>query len=418
MNYLTRLLLITAITFATTLKATAQIDSLIYNADSPTIATDERYELRINVDGMAFFRDNEYNTKDAVKGYTLPGVWLQPSVSYQPLRNLKLELGAYMIHFWGANRYPNANYTNLERAEAQNTTKAFHCVPVFRANMQLTPNVNVVLGSLYGKTAHGLAEPLYNDEMNISSDPETGVQVLWHNSWLHFDTWVNWQDFIFKNDDNQERFVYGLSARFNPSRKTARCQWYLPVQLLMQHIGGEVNTEAPDRMIKTWLNAAAGVGLNVPLRTKLPVTLGGEVLGAYFSQQSGTVLPYNSGQGLLGRVQARVWHFGLSAGYWWAHKYIPVYGSPLFSAMSTSAEGVTLHNPRMLMLRTEYAQQLGRGFAWGVRLDYNVHNASSITRKTENMIETGRRTTDFAAGIYLRLSPSFLIKKFKTEQSH
>lgn len=84
MNYLTRLLLITAITFATTLKATAQIDSLIYNTDNPTIAADERYELRINVDGMAFFRDNEYNTKDAVKGYTLPGVWLQPSVSYQP----------------------------------------------------------------------------------------------------------------------------------------------------------------------------------------------------------------------------------------------------------------------------------------------------------------------------------------------
>ena len=38
MNYLTRLLLITAITFAPTLKATAQIDSLIYDTDSPTIA--------------------------------------------------------------------------------------------------------------------------------------------------------------------------------------------------------------------------------------------------------------------------------------------------------------------------------------------------------------------------------------------
>ena len=42
MNYLTRLLLITAITFATTLKATAQIDSLIYNTDNPTIVADER----------------------------------------------------------------------------------------------------------------------------------------------------------------------------------------------------------------------------------------------------------------------------------------------------------------------------------------------------------------------------------------
>lgn len=106
MNYLTRLLLITAITFATTLKATAQIDSLIYNTDNPTIVADERYELRLNVDGMAFFRDNEYNTKDAVKGYTLPGVWLQPSVSYQPLRNLKLELGAVHDTLLGSQPLP------------------------------------------------------------------------------------------------------------------------------------------------------------------------------------------------------------------------------------------------------------------------------------------------------------------------
>lgn len=118
-----------------------------------------------------------------------------------------------------------------------------------------------MLGTLYGKSAHGLVEPLYNDEMNISGDPETGVQVLYNPHWMDLDAWVNWQDFIFRDDKRQERFCFGLSTRFKPSRRKARFQWHIPLQLLMQHTGGEVNTEAQDRSIKTWLNAAAGVGL-------------------------------------------------------------------------------------------------------------------------------------------------------------
>ena len=411
-------LLLCFVQFSVQSACAQQVDSLVFATDSARVVSERKRELRFTVDALAFFRDNEYNSKDVMKGYTLPGMWLKPTLSYQPLNNLSIEAGAYMLHYWGANKYPNANYTNLAQQDAHNSTSAFHCAPVFRVNLQVNPHVNVVLGSLYGKSAHQLVEPLYNSEMNISADPENGVQLLWNNSWLHFDTWIDWRSFIFKNDDTQERFTYGLSARFMPSRKQANAQWYLPLQLVMQHVGGEINTTATDRQIKTWLNAAAGAGVRVPLSTRLPVTLGGEVVGTYFSQQAGNALPFNKGYGVMAKAQATVWHFGLTAGYWQAHQFIPILGSPLFGAVSHSTQGITFDQPRMVFARFEFAQKLGYGFSWGVQVDFDQHWQKGLVNSQNNTYTHPAATTDFAAGIYLRMTPSFLIKKFKATQVH
>ncbi len=399
-------------------RAYGQLERYVYSADSAQIDPEQKYELRFTIDALTFFRDNEYNSKELVKGYTLPGMWLAPTLSYQPLRNLKVEAGAFMLHYWGANRYPNANYSSLESIEAQRTSKAFHCVPVFRANLQLTPQVNIVLGTLYGKSAHGLSAPLYNDELNLTSDPETGVQVLWHPEWMSLDAWIDWQDFIFRNDQGQERFAFGLSTRFLPSRRKARAQWHLPLQLVMKHTGGEINTGASDRSIKTWLNAATGAGVDVALRTRrVPVTLSADLTAAYFSQQSGSVLPFDKGYGLLAQVGARIWHFGLNAAWWQSHDFIPVYGSTLFSSMSTSAAATTLTDPHAFLFHAEYAQPLARGFSWGVGLDYMLHGEESIINSEDPSWRSGQTKGNFSAGIYLRLSPSFLIKKFRTAQT-
>ena len=217
---------------------------------------------------------------------------------------------------------------------------------------------------------------------------------------------------IFQNDDEQERFTFGLSTRFLPSRSAARVQWYLPLQLLMHHRGGEINPSAPNRGVKTWLNAAAGVGMKAPLRTRVPVTLGGEVTTTYFSQQKGTDLPFDSGYGLMAKAEARIWHFGLTVGYWQAHRFISVYGSPLFGAVSNSKSNTTIDRPHMAFAHLEYAQSLGRGFSWGVQIDADQHWQRGIHNRTENVYTTPSSTTDFAAGIFLRMTPSFLIKKF------
>ena len=102
-----------------TTNTSAQNDSLLYESSS-RIDTTAHGEVRLNIDGMGFFRDNEYKG-NLVKGYTLPGFWLQPTISYQPLKKLKLEAGIYMLHYWGANKYPNMNYKDIATWKGQQT---------------------------------------------------------------------------------------------------------------------------------------------------------------------------------------------------------------------------------------------------------------------------------------------------------
>ncbi len=61
--------------------------------------------LRVEVDALTFFRDNEYSSK-LTKGYSLPGLWLEPKLVYTPLSQIELELGAHALIFNGANKYP------------------------------------------------------------------------------------------------------------------------------------------------------------------------------------------------------------------------------------------------------------------------------------------------------------------------
>lgn len=396
----------------------AQVDSLVFNTEDAHIAPTEKNELRFNLQALAFFKDNEFNSKDVVKGYTLPGMWISPSISYQPLHNLRVEVGAHMLHYWGADRYPTTNIGDLTHNNDDKTTKAFHCVPLFRANLQLSNKVNIVLGSIYGKAFHQLTEPLYNSEKCLTADPETGVQLIWNNHWLHFDTWVDWQKFIYKRDNKQEEFTYGLSARLLANPKTKATQVYFPLQVLMHHIGGEINTEAQERSIKTWLNAATGVGINIPLNTRIPTSINSEVTAHYYSQQKGTALPYKNGTGIFAKVQAKVWNFCATASYWYSNKFISIYGNPLFNAIGNTDEVNLMSKPRMFILQAEYAQQIGHGFSWGVSIAYDIHNQKSIYHTETSTWDKGKATSDLGAGIYLRLNPSFLIKKFKTEQTH
>ena len=81
------------LSFAVT--SSAQRDSILFE-ENHTIDTTAIGELRVNIDNLNFFKNNEYESQ-ITKGYTLPGFWVKPSVSYQPLRNLKVDVGAYMI---------------------------------------------------------------------------------------------------------------------------------------------------------------------------------------------------------------------------------------------------------------------------------------------------------------------------------
>ena len=108
------------------------MSQLIYTEDT-TFSYTEVHELKVRFRNMNFFRNNEYKG-NLVKGYTLPGLWILPSVSYQPLKTLKIEAGAYMLRYWGENQYPNTHYTNLPGYETDDTQSAIHVAHKFLIN--------------------------------------------------------------------------------------------------------------------------------------------------------------------------------------------------------------------------------------------------------------------------------------------
>lgn len=395
------------------------ISSLIYTEDT-TFSGDEVRQLRLRFRNLNFFRNNEYKG-NLVKGYTLPGLWILPSVSYQPLKTLKIEAGAYMLRYWGESRYPNTHYAELPGANADDTQSAFHAVPFFRVHYAPKPGVSLVIGDIYGQNNHGLIEPLYNKEMVMTSDPEAGVQLLWNMRHFNLDIWINWESFIFQGDNHQEEFTFGLSSRVKANdypSGVSGAHFYFPVQLLFKHQGGEINTTATVRGVKTWLNAAAGFGVDIKMPFRYFKRLNLEADAAYYAQQKGEVFPFDNGYGVYGKISAYVGNFRVNAAYWQCHDFVSLMGDPLFGAVSMSERNLVYDNPKTARLGIEYSHQIGNGFALGVHADvYNTFAVDSHgfeTASDGSSVRVNSRVPNsisFLAGIYLRTDFGFLIKR-------
>lgn len=394
--------------------------SLIYTEDTSFVSNEVR-ELRLRFRNMNFFRDNEYKGS-LVKGYTLPGLWIFPSVSYQPLRTLKIEAGAYMLRYWGESKYPNTHYVNLPEYETagNGVQSSFHAVPFFRVHYAPLPGVSLVLGNIYGRNNHGLIEPLYNKEMVMTSDPESGVQFLWNTRHLNLDMWVNWESFIFQGDSRQEEFTFGVSSRIKTNsllKENNNFHCYIPIQILFKHQGGEINTTASERSVKTWINAAAGIGLDVKMPFRYFKKLNIEVDAAYYAQQKGSTFPFDKGYGLYGRLLADIGDFDIKAGYWQCHNFVSLMGDPLFGSISMSGKNLVYNNPKTAFLSLEYSHSIGKGFALGVHADvYNTFKCD-VSQYATN-VETHDSETyipnsvSFIAGIYLKTDFGFLLRRF------
>ncbi|HBC29588.1 MAG TPA: hypothetical protein DC006_08125, partial [Prevotellaceae bacterium] len=114
--------------------------------------------LRVEIDNLTFFRDNEYSSTMS-KGYSLPGLWIEPRLAYTPHRQIDLEAGLHASIFHGANKYPNYVYHDMARWKGNQYQRGAHALPWVRARAQLK-HLTIVLGDIYGGQNHRLVEPL------------------------------------------------------------------------------------------------------------------------------------------------------------------------------------------------------------------------------------------------------------------
>lgn len=403
------LLLVVGMPVVCTLEA--QIAERVFQ-NASRIDPERKGELSVEIDNLSFFKDDEY-AGPFMKGYTLPGLWLQAKAVYYPLANLKLEAGVHALRYWGANKYPNMAYQDIAYWKGEQYQRGLHLLPWFRAQVALSDHVDIVLGDLYGAANHGLIEPLYNPELNMTADPEAGLQLLYKSRRFDLDMWVNWESFIFRKDVHQEAFTVGLSTRLKFNDPASRFHFYAPLQALAQHRGGEIDTILI-HSVQTLMNGSVGLGGVWNTGHAIFRNVNVELDAAGYYQQAGELWPFDSGCGVYARASADISDFRVKTSYWKCHRFISMFGSPFYGAVSTSQQGVTLDDPSMCYLGLEYSRVLAKGFSLGIDVDLYHHFPVVRHGGEADGVKTSGNTS-FSAGIYLRVNPSFLIKRIGSD---
>lgn len=396
------------ILYLCSLTVSAQVEDKVYRTDY-AIDTACVRTLWVELDNLSFFKDNEY-TSEFMRGYTLPGLWLQPKAVYYPLKNLKVELGLHALIYSGANKYPSMAYRDIAYWKGNQYQKGAHLLPYFRAQVTLS-KVNLVIGNLYGGATHGLIEPLYNPELTLTADPEMGFQVLFDTRAYHLDVWVNWESYIFQGDTHQEAFTVGLSSQIDWTPRDASLHVYSPVQGTIQHRGGEQDTIYTNS-VQTLTNGAVGAGVtwNAGRRWLKRLNFEADLLGYY--QQMGEMWRYDNGWALYTALSADLKDIRVRAGYFRSHDFISLFGLPYFGAASTRHVGAVFERPQTVFASVEYARTFARYYAFGARAELYQSIPGRMT-DADGVVSEPEKATCFSVGVYFRVNPKFLIKKWK-----
>lgn len=366
------------------------------------------YSLYLNVDNLFFFKNNEFNGT-VMKGYTLPGAWINPKFVYQPLPSLKMEGGVYMLVYDGAYKYPNYAYQDISQWKGKHYQNGTHLLPYFRGQLNLG-KFNLVLGNIYGGSNHRLMLPLYNPELNLTSDPETGFQVLYDSPHFHLDTWINWQSFIFEVDTHQEAFIAGLSSEVKFNSPQSKLHWYVPVQVVAQHRGGEQDVGGS---VETFINGAVGLGMlwNVGDSGLRKLNWELSMLGYY--RQKGSLWPFKKGMGFYSNVKADFKYWSVQTGAFACDNFISLLGNPHFGAVSTKHQGGYYDKrPFTGFLIADYSRTYAKIYSFGIKGELYYQWSDKLVYDEPLESDKGKNV-GVSLGVYLRLNLDFLLKRFK-----
>ena len=187
--------------------------------------------LRMGVDAVTFFRNNEYHS-DYQLGYRLPGWQLSPTVALEH-RKVRLVGGVYNLTLLGAQRYPRGGwYDHLPHwgAKPEEQGSGVHLRPILSLQYRPNDHINVSMGTLLGaKTlalrgvassivdqggALSLVSPLYDPEYSFTRDPAQGAMIQLSYPRFDLEALVDWQGFIFPGETHQEAFSALLSTAY------------------------------------------------------------------------------------------------------------------------------------------------------------------------------------------------------------
>lgn len=375
--------------------------------------------LGIELEALSFFKDNEFDG-NVQRGYSLPGVRLQPRLTYTPIDEIKLELGLHATIYSGANKYPCYVFHDIAKWKGDQYQSGAHLLPFFRATGRFR-NITLAVGNIYGGATHGFVEPMYNPELILTDDPEMGFQMIVDTRRWHSDLWMNWQSYIFEESSHQEAFTVGWTQNINVwKRKMQEGKTHslgIPIQLLIQHRGGEQDNSGLG--VQTIANGALGLAYEYQAPANRIVTgIQAETMAMYCFQQSGNLWPFNSGPALWAKASVDFMRdLRVTAGFFSAKDFCSLYGSQYFGTISTKHAGGRFSSMNTALIGVEYSRTFAQAYTIGANLKAYLCQTGSLTLPaddghTEPYTIPGEFRTPFSFGVYFRCSPSFVLKRF------
>ena len=384
-----------------------------YRVDSTQTKT-----LGIELEALAFFKDNEFDG-NVQRGYSLPGVRLQPRLTYTPIDEIKLELGLHATIYSGANKYPCYVFHDIASWKGDQYQSGAHLLPFFRATARFK-SITLAVGDIYGGATHGFVEPMYNPELILTDDPEMGFQMIVDTKRWHSDLWMNWQSYIFKESSHQEAFTVGWTQNINVWKRTKEDRTHsldIPIQLVIQHRGGEQDNTKMG--VQTIANGALGMGYEYKAPGNRIVTgVQAEVMALYCLQQSGNLWPFKNGPALWVKASVDfIRDLRVTAGFFSAKNFCSLYGSQYFGTLSTKRAGGRFDGMNTGLISLEYSRTFANAYTIGANLKAYIYKTGSLALPADDTHPEpytipGEFRTPFSFGVYFRCSPSFVLKRF------
>jgi hypothetical protein len=284
-------------------------------------------ELSLRIKSISFFKNNEY-FNPITEGYTLPGFFFQPELLYIPSRKVTLRAGAHLLNYSGTNKFSQIR-------------------PVFSTTLNFSEKTSLTIGTLSGSDKHKLFDPHFNSERLYDAYAEDGVQLTTAGDQFFNDTWINWENYIFKGDSTREVFTFGESFRYTSTPVADFMKFEFPLQIQFKHFGGQISNY-PER-VETYFNLSTGLRLNFDLAQKRYGNAGIEYLHFINKQFSGEPESGIS-QGYASWWRLHYTYKGLyiGAAYWKSQNFYAPNGNAIYSSVSDYQENVVVHGRRII----------------------------------------------------------------------
>jgi len=270
-------------------------------------------DLSLRIKSICFIKDYEYSNP-IIQGYTLIGFFFQPELVYSPSGKVTLRAGAHLLKYSGAGKFSEVR-------------------PVFSTTLNFSERTALTIGTLSGSDKHLFFDPHFNSERLYTAYAEDGLQLTTVNDHIFNDTWLSWENFIFKGDSQREIFTVGESFRYISSPVSDFLQFEVPVQVEFKHFGGEISNYK--EQVETYFNMATGLRINVELAQKRFGLAGIEYLRFFNNQLSGkTNSRISNGYASWIRFHYTYKALYIVATYWRAHNFYSPNGNPIYGSVS------------------------------------------------------------------------------------